>query len=126
MFEHFRKFDPCFSPLLKVEALPNEKAYRDVRDLVGGNENHLRPTLEEIKAGRRVRLFRNCISFAIFCEMFFHPLCLSFLFHKRHDENSALLNFTLYSRHAQHMSRRCQMWLAAAFGPGQPKFVLAC
>ena len=71
-----RKFDPCFSPPLKVEALPNEKAYRDVRDLVGGNETRLRPTLEEIKAGRRVRLFNNYFSFVVFCEIFFSSCSL--------------------------------------------------
>ena len=33
--------------------LPNEVAYRDVRDLIGV-ENNFRPTLEDLKAGRRV------------------------------------------------------------------------
>jgi hypothetical protein len=36
--------------------LPNEVAYRDVRDLMGV-ESNFRPTLEDLKAGRRVRFF---------------------------------------------------------------------
>jgi hypothetical protein len=65
-YEFVAKFDNCLYHSLKVEALPNEKAYRDVRDLVG-NENHLRPTLEDLKAGKRVRLFQDGRSKQKFC-----------------------------------------------------------
>lgn len=42
---------PNYFYFLQVEILPSEGAYRDVRDVIG---NNFRPTLDDLKSGRRV------------------------------------------------------------------------